>query len=97
MTPMMMTYKRAKASGGAADIVMMGEFTGLGVLGPQFVGKTIPMRSVIELESADRATTAIYFAPPGRPSGSGDPDAEVDDVIACRAPAFGIRRCGCAP
>lgn len=35
---MMMTYKRAKASGGAAVIVMVGEFTDPGVLGPQFVG-----------------------------------------------------------
>ncbi|MFX0576497.1 DUF1579 family protein [Nocardia nepalensis] len=65
VTPMMMTYKGAKASGGAADIVVAGEFTDPGVLGPQFVGKTIPMRTVIKLESADRATMEIYFAPPG--------------------------------
>ncbi|WP_433684382.1 DUF1579 family protein [Nocardia sp. CA-119907] len=65
VTPMMMTYKGAKASGGDADIVMAGEFTDPGVLGPQFVGKTIPMRTTIRLESADRATMEIYFAPPG--------------------------------
>jgi len=65
VTPMMMTYKGAKASGGAADIVVAGEFTDPGVLGPQFVGKTIPMRTVIKMESADRATMEIYFAPPG--------------------------------
>ncbi|WP_157124420.1 DUF1579 family protein [Nocardia pseudovaccinii] len=65
VTPMMMTYKGAKASGSAADIGVAGEFTDPGVLGPQFVGKTIPMRTVIELESADRVTMELYFAPPG--------------------------------
>ncbi|MEU2176595.1 DUF1579 family protein [Nocardia sp. NPDC019219] len=65
ITPMTMSYKGAKGSGGDADIVMAGEFTDPGVLGPQFVGKTIPMRTLIRLESADRVVMEIYFAPPG--------------------------------
>ncbi|MGK8522983.1 DUF1579 family protein [Nocardia asteroides] len=67
MTPMTMSYKGAKGSGGDTDIVMAGEFTDPGVLGPQFVGKTIPMRTVIRLESADRVLMEIFFAPPGEP------------------------------
>ncbi|MCC3330301.1 DUF1579 family protein [Nocardia abscessus] len=67
VTPMTMSYKGAKGSGGDADIVMAGEFTDPGVLGPQFVGKTIPMRTVIRLESADRVVMEISFAPPGEP------------------------------
>ncbi|WP_063017749.1 DUF1579 family protein [Nocardia niwae] len=65
VTPMTMSYKGAKGSGGDLDIVMAGEFTDPGVLGPQFVGKTIPMRTLIRLESADRVVMEIFFAPPG--------------------------------
>ncbi|WP_329411061.1 DUF1579 domain-containing protein [Nocardia vinacea] len=65
VTPMMMTYKGTKASGSAAGIEVAGEFTDPGVLGLQFIGKTIPMRTVIKLESADRVTMELYFAPPG--------------------------------
>ncbi|WP_159837670.1 DUF1579 family protein [Nocardia sp. CY41] len=65
VTPMTMSYKGAKGSGGDVDIVMAGEFTDPGVLGPQFVGKNIPMRTLIRLESADRVVMEIYFAPPG--------------------------------
>ncbi|MGO4613966.1 DUF1579 family protein [Nocardia sp. 2TAF39] len=65
VTPMTMTYKGAKGSGGDADIIMAGEFTDPGVLGEQFVGKTIPMRTAIRLESADRVVMEIFFAPPG--------------------------------
>ncbi|WP_174185690.1 DUF1579 family protein [Nocardia barduliensis] len=67
VTPMTMSYKGAKGSGGDPDIVMAGEFTDPGVLGAQFVGKTIPMRTVIRLESADRVVMEIYFAAPGEP------------------------------
>ncbi|MGY1941928.1 DUF1579 family protein [Nocardia asiatica] len=67
VTPMTMMYKGAKGSGSDPDIVMSGEFTDPGVLGPQFVGKTIPMRTVIRLESPDRVLMEIYFAAPGEP------------------------------
>ncbi|NKY29838.1 DUF1579 family protein [Nocardia gamkensis] len=65
VTPMTMSYKGAKGSGGDPEIVMAGEFTDPGVLGAQFAGKTIPMRTVIRLESADRVIMEIYFTPPG--------------------------------
>ncbi|MEU2030275.1 DUF1579 family protein [Nocardia amamiensis] len=67
VTPMTMSYKAAQNSGGAADITMAGEFTDPGILGPQFTGKTIPMRTVIKLESQDRVVMEIYFSPPGVP------------------------------
>ncbi|WP_454195891.1 DUF1579 family protein [Nocardia sp. Marseille-Q1738] len=67
VTPMTMSYKGARNSGGAADITMAGEFTDPGILGPQFTGKTIPMRTVIKLESQDRVVMEIYFSPPGAP------------------------------
>ncbi|MEV6137575.1 hypothetical protein AB0L63_16210 [Nocardia sp. NPDC051990] len=45
----------------ALPISRGGEFTDPDVLGPQFVGKTIPARTVIKLESADRVTMELYF------------------------------------
>ncbi|NNH69935.1 DUF1579 family protein [Nocardia uniformis] len=68
ITPMTMHYQGARGSGTAdGDISMSGEFTDPGALGPQFVGSTIAMRTVITLESADRATMEVHFAPPGQP------------------------------
>ncbi|NKY87500.1 DUF1579 family protein [Nocardia veterana] len=65
MTPMMMTYRGAKNSGSAADIVMTGDFTDPGILGPANAGKTTPMRTVIRFESPDRTVMEIYFTPAG--------------------------------
>jgi hypothetical protein len=67
---MMMTYKGAKGSGCATDIDVAGEFTDPGVLGKQFVGKTIPMRTLIKLESPDRASWRSISPRPASPSGS---------------------------
>jgi hypothetical protein len=72
VTPMTMTYKGAKNSGDAAEIAMSGEFTDPGILGPQFLGKTIPMRTLLKLESADRTVLEIYFTPPGQPESIAD-------------------------
>ncbi|WP_431955383.1 DUF1579 family protein [Nocardia lijiangensis] len=66
VTPMMMTYKGAKGSGGSdTEITVLGEFTDPGVLGERFVGQTIPMRTTIRLESTDRVVMEMYFTPPG--------------------------------
>ncbi|MCP2287999.1 DUF1579 family protein [Nocardia amikacinitolerans] len=66
VTPMMMTYKGAKDSGGSdTELTVLGEFTDPGVLGERFVGKTIPMRTTIRLESPDRVVMELYFTPPG--------------------------------
>ncbi|MEV6321135.1 DUF1579 family protein [Nocardia sp. NPDC051787] len=67
VTPMTMSYKGAQNSGGGGDISMAGEFTDPGILGPQFTGKTIPMRTLIKPESQDRVVMEIYFSPPGAP------------------------------
>ncbi|WP_280261850.1 DUF1579 family protein [Nocardia wallacei] len=66
VTPMTMSYKGAKGSGGQADIVMSGEFTDPGILGLQPAGQTIPMRTEITLDSPDRVLMEIFFTPPGR-------------------------------
>ncbi|MEU8900005.1 DUF1579 family protein [Nocardia sp. NPDC048505] len=63
VTPMMMVYRGAKASGAASEITMTGEFTDPGIAGHP--GATIPMRTVIKLESVDRTVMEISFTPPG--------------------------------
>ncbi|NUS44035.1 MAG: DUF1579 family protein [Mycobacteriaceae bacterium] len=78
VTPMTMSYKGIPKSGGSGDISMLGEFTDPGVLGPEFVGRTIPMRTRIRLESKDRTVLEISFIPPGRP------ERVVDRVILTR-------------
>ncbi len=65
VTPMTMSYKGEKDSGSSPSIVMLGEFTDPGIVGPQFVGKSIPMRTVITFESTDRTIMEISFMPPG--------------------------------
>ena len=62
VTPMM-TYRGAKNSGSAPDIVMAGDFTDPGILGPANAGKTTPMRTVIRLEAHDRTAMEVYFTP----------------------------------
>ncbi|MEU4544384.1 hypothetical protein [Nonomuraea dietziae] len=44
-----------------------GEFTDPGVLGPDYLGESIPMRTVITIGSKNRHTFDLYFTPPGRP------------------------------
>jgi Protein of unknown function (DUF1579) len=66
LNTMMMTYKGAPGSAGAAgDIVMSGEFTDQGVLGDAYAGKRIGQRTVIKFESPDRHAFELYFTPPG--------------------------------
>lgn len=72
VTPMTMTYKGEKGSGGQPDITALGEFTDPGVLGPQFVGKTIAMRTRISFEGSDHVVMRIYFTPPGGPEALAD-------------------------
>lgn len=63
VTPMMMSYRGAKASAGAGEITMTGDFTDPGIAGHP--GATIPMRTLLELESPDRTVMEIFFTPPG--------------------------------
>jgi hypothetical protein len=62
----MMTYRGAKDSGRISGAIeMSGEFTDQGILGDAYVGKNIPMRTVIRIESPDRSVLELYFTPPG--------------------------------
>ncbi|MEV6280910.1 DUF1579 family protein [Nocardia sp. NPDC051832] len=76
VTPMMMIYRGAKASGSAGEITMTGNFTDPGIAGHP--GATIPMRTVIKLESDDRTVMEISFTPPG------EPERLIDRVVLTR-------------
>jgi Protein of unknown function (DUF1579) len=66
-TPIMMTYYAAAGSGIADKIDMKGQFTDLGVTGEQNVGKPVPMRTTINVESNNRHVFELYVSPPGSP------------------------------
>ena len=70
----MMSYAGAPGSGADKPISMTGVFTDQGVAGEAAVGRQVPMRTVIMVESADRHVFELYFTPPGRP-----------EVLAARA------------
>ncbi|MCA2211044.1 DUF1579 family protein [Nocardia rosealba] len=67
VTPLTMAYRGAKGSANAPELSMTGEFTDPGITGPANVGKSVPMRTVIRLESSDRTVMELYFTPPGEP------------------------------
>jgi hypothetical protein len=67
VTPTMMIYIGRLGSGPNSPIVMEGSFTDLGVTGEESVGKSIPMRTVITIQSNDLHTLEIYFTPLGKP------------------------------
>jgi hypothetical protein len=62
----MMRYEGKPGSGLAKPIVMAGIFTDQGVAGEAAVGKSVPMRTVMIIESNDRHTFELYFTPPGQ-------------------------------
>lgn len=64
VTPTTMTYRGLPDSGTPSEISIPGEFTDPGVLGPEYQGKTIPMRTVFWIDSADHHTVDLYFTPP---------------------------------
>ncbi|WP_051338041.1 DUF1579 family protein [Streptomyces flavidovirens] len=66
VTPTTMTYRGTRRSATASEISMPGQFTDPGVLGPDYLGKTIPMRTVITIRSGDHHTIDLYFTPPGQ-------------------------------
>ncbi|MFF8844956.1 DUF1579 family protein [Streptomyces sp. NPDC015127] len=67
VTPTTMTYRGMPETAPTSTISIPGEFTDPGVLGPEYVGRTIPMRTVISIRSDDRHTIDLYFTPPGQP------------------------------
>ena len=62
----MMLYRSDRLDQPAQSFVMTGTFTDQGLLGEDSVGKEIPMRTVVEIESHDRHTIQLFFMPPGR-------------------------------
>lgn len=65
-TPTLMSYQAAPGSGLRMPIDMAGTFTDLGVTGEQNVGRSIPMRTRVRIESEDRHVFEIYFTAPGK-------------------------------
>ncbi|MET9515105.1 DUF1579 family protein [Streptomyces sp. NPDC002994] len=66
VTPTTMAYRGAPQNATTSEISMPGEFTDPGVLGPDYLGKTIPMRTVITIRPDNRHTIDLYFTPPGQ-------------------------------
>ena len=64
-TPILMSYHAADGSGVAQSIEMTETFTDPGVTGEANVGKSVAMRTHIEIESNDRNTYDLFFTPPG--------------------------------
>lgn len=61
----MMIYLGEPASGEEQPLNMTGVFTDQGVAGEAAVGKSVPMRTEITIESEDRHVFDLYFTPPG--------------------------------
>ncbi|SDM06462.1 DUF1579 family protein [Nonomuraea jiangxiensis] len=66
VTPTSMTYRGPALTHGTSKISMPGQFTDPGILGPDYLGKTIPMRTVITIRSNEQHTFDLYFTPPGQ-------------------------------
>ncbi|MFI9838326.1 DUF1579 family protein [Nonomuraea sp. NPDC051941] len=66
VTPTAMTYRGPALTKRTDKLSLPGTFTDPGVLGPEYVGKTIPMRTVITIRSNDKHTFDLYFTPPGQ-------------------------------
>lgn len=65
-TPTLMAYVGRAGSTPRQPIDMAGSFVDLGITGEENVGKSIPMRTVIRIESNDRHVFELWFTPPGR-------------------------------
>jgi hypothetical protein len=64
VTPTAMTYRGPALSQVTSVLSIPGTFTDPGILGPEYVGRTIPMRTVITLGAHPRFD--LYFTPPGQ-------------------------------
>ncbi|KQU80659.1 MULTISPECIES: DUF1579 family protein [unclassified Rhizobacter] len=62
----MMRYASQSGSVPGTRIDLFGTFVDQGVAGEDFVGKVVPMRTVIHIENQDRHVIELYFTPPGR-------------------------------
>jgi hypothetical protein len=62
----MMLYRSGRMQHPSQQIELTGVFTDQGLLGEEFAGKEVAMRTTIGIESADRHVIELYFTPPGR-------------------------------
>ena len=62
-----MLYRSAAMAAPSAKIVLSGEFTDQGLLGEAYAGKTIPMRTTIDIVGPDRHVIDLTFMPSGAP------------------------------
>jgi hypothetical protein len=74
-----MLYRSAPLEAPVNKIVMTGSFTDQGLLGEAYVGKSIPMRSTLEIQGTDRHFLDLTFMPPG------EPEVLVDHSVYTRA------------
>ncbi len=63
----MMIYRSAPMDAPSKRIVMTGAFTDQGLLGEAYAGKSIPMRTTVEILEPDRHVIDLTFMPPGVP------------------------------
>ncbi|HEY3687351.1 MAG TPA: DUF1579 family protein [Streptosporangiaceae bacterium] len=66
VTPTAMTYRGPALTEVTSVLSVPGEFTDPGVLGPEFAGRTIPMRTEITIDPGGRHVFDLFFTPPGQ-------------------------------
>ena len=74
-----MFYRSAVMDTPSKNIVLTGMFTDQGLLGEAQVGKSIPMRTTLEILGPDRHVIDLTFMPPG------EPEILIDHSIYTRA------------
>ena len=62
-----MMYQSAPLASPSHTITLTGTFTDQGLIGEETTGKTIAMRTSIQIENENRHIIELYFTPPGRP------------------------------
>lgn len=75
----MMIYHGSPMGGPSKLIVMTGVFTDQGLLGEAYAGRSIPMRTTLEILGPDRHIIDLTFMPPG------EPEVLIDHSIYTRA------------
>jgi Protein of unknown function (DUF1579) len=75
----MMIYRSARMDTPGKRILMTGVFTDQGLLGEAYAGKSIPMRTTLEILGPNRHSIDLTFMPPG------EPDVLIDRSIYTRA------------
>jgi hypothetical protein len=62
-----MLYRSAPLAAPVTKIVMTGSFTDQGLLGESYAGKSIPMRTTVDILAADKHTIDLHFMLPDQP------------------------------